>query len=145
MKLETTYKKSPSINLIPILDAIFLLMFVFMMALVQRVQKAELKLTLPSSISGATTTADQTPITISIDTSGVIYIENKKVSKVELEKELTLIKLSGPLPVIVLRGDKHANFGVVIDILDLVKKNGFKNVTIETSLKKSPSSNDVKP
>lgn len=139
MKLESPIKKAPQVNLVPILDAVFLLMFVFMMALVQRVQKSELKLTLPAStVATPSTKTETTNISIGIDISGQIFIENKRVTKKELEKELDLIKLSGPIPPLILQGDRNANFGLVIEVLDLVKKMGYRNVTIETSFKKTP-------
>lgn len=136
MKLSLTERKGPLINLIPILDSIFILIFIFMMALMQRAQRSEIKLSLPSSTQKPSLLAAKS-LSISLDTSGQIYLEGQKVSKKDLQNELQILKLENSTLPIVIKGDKSVNLGLVIEVLDLAKKNGFRNVTIETSFQKS--------
>jgi biopolymer transport protein ExbD len=136
VKLSLTQRKGPLINLIPILDSIFILIFIFMMALMQRAQRSEIKLSLPSSTQKPSLLVAKS-LAISLDTSGQIYLEGQKVSKKDLQNELQLLKLENSALPIVITGDKKVNLGLVIEVLDLAKKNGFRNVTIETSFKKS--------
>jgi biopolymer transport protein ExbD len=131
MKLNTPYTSSPQINLVPILDSIFILMFVFMFGLLQRMERKNLEIDLPTTQS--TMLPGQNPkIRIKIDLKGDIYLENAKVSKLDLKKELSLIAFESKNSKVAISGDKNVNLGAIVEILDLVKSSGFKNVTLET-------------
>lgn len=135
VNLTLSQRRGPQINLIPILDSIFILIFIFMMALMQRAQRSEIKLSLPTTTANPTLSSS-TSLSVSLDISGQIFLEGKKVSKNELLKELQFLKFEGLTPPIVIKGDKRVNLGLVIEVIDLAKKNGFRNVTIETNLQK---------
>lgn len=132
MKLSNQEWASPQINLIPILDSIFILIFIFMLALIQRVDRGGLNLNLPKT---QTPTENLNPkaITVSVDTYGQIFIENRQISIYELQIELQIITAEDPKANLILRGDKNVNLGLFVDILNLVKTIGFRNVMIETN------------
>ncbi len=132
MKLAENSILSPQINLVPILDSIFILIFIFMMALMQKVSRNGIKLSLPSA-SKKNLESNSRSFTVSIDNSSTIFLENKKLSMGQLKRELELMKLEGISAAVSLQGDKASNLGLVVEVLDVLKKNGFRNVTIETS------------
>ncbi len=136
MRLALGERRGPFINLIPILDSIFILIFIFMMALMQRAERSEIKLSLPSS-DLKTSIVSSNSLTVSLDVNGQIYLEQQKITKQELLRELQVLNLENATLPIIIRGDKRVNLGLVIEVLDLAKKNGFRNVTIETSFQKS--------
>lgn len=132
MKFEDERITPPSINLVPLLDSIFILLFAFMLALINQKSKSGLKLTLPKS-NFASPIVDQI-ITIDIGAKdNLIKLQSKTVSLKELAKELEYLSVESPNQALTVRGDKSVPLGTTIKILDLVKKHGFSNVTIETS------------
>lgn len=132
MKFEDERLAVPSINLVPLLDSIFILLFAFMLALINQKSKEGLKLTLPKS-NFASPIVDQL-ITINLSAQGnLIQLQNKSVTMKELSKELEYLSVESPNQALTIRGDKNVPLGTTIKILDLVKKHGFNNVTIETS------------
>lgn len=132
MKLNTDPNTNPQINLVPILDSIFILIFVFMFALIQRADRRGLNLNLPQTQISQPKLNPKT-ITLTVDTYGQIFIENRQISKFELQGELRVISIEDPKANLTLKGDKKVNLGVFVEILDLVKKSGFRNVMIETN------------
>lgn len=134
MNLKSIENKGPQINLIPMLDSIFILMFLFMLTLLQRSQQSEIEVSLPTATKSSENKLLNN-LSVSINFEGQIFLENKQLSKKNLERELQLIRLDqNPLPTVSIKGDKRIPLGQVIEILDLVRANGFNNVRIETSL-----------
>ncbi len=132
MKLVNTDTPSPQINLIPILDTIFFLIFIFMIALIQQSDRGAIKLDLPETKTEILK-LNSKAITVAVDTRGHIFLENKRVTPAELQKELKFINIEDQKAKLILKGDKEVNLGIFVEVLDLVKKTGFRNVMIETS------------
>lgn len=132
MKLASTETSSPQINLIPILDSILILIFVFMMALIQRADRGGINLNLPKT-EVAEMKLDPRAVTVAVDTRGHIFLEDRRLTPSELQKELKIINFEDQKAKLTLKGDKEVNLGIFVEVLDLVKKTGFRNVMIETS------------
>lgn len=132
MQFNEEKLSSPSINLVSILDSLFILLFVFMFLLLNMTQKYGLDLSLPQSPSSQKLPQNQA-ITIELGSQQSLYIQNKKVSLNELAQELEYISLELPRQALIIKGDQNTPLGRTIQVLDLAKKHGFKNVTIETS------------
>lgn len=131
MKLNSFQAPSPQINLVPILDSIFILMFVFMFGLIQRVERKSSEVDLPLSQQSAI--SSQNPkIKIKVNINGDLFLEGLKVTKADLKKELNLMAFESISSKVSISGHKQVNLGRIVEILDLVKSSGFKNVTLET-------------
>lgn len=132
MKFAEEKLSAPSINLIPLLDCIFVLMFVFMCMLLNVAGREGLKLNLPVAHS-AQPLHEPDLITIELSKNSTFHFHNRKLTLRELEKELEYISLEGQPPALVIKGERDTPLSQTIQVLDLVKKHGFNNVTIETS------------
>lgn len=131
MKLNSFQAPSPQINLVPILDSIFILMFVFMFGLIQRVERKNSEIELP--IIHSSSLLGQNPkIKIKVNINGEIFLESLKITKADLKKELNLMAFESLSSKVSISGDKQVNLGTIVEILDMVKSSGFKNVTLET-------------
>lgn len=131
MKLEPIEKAGPQINLVPILDSIFILIFIFMIALVQRVQSSSIKLSLPKTSSKTQTTSLES-LTLEVSESGELYLQGHKMAKRDLKRELELIAFEKGNSSLLIKGDKNVNLGLIIELLGIAKTCGIKNVDIET-------------
>lgn len=131
MKFHEEKLSAPSINLLPILDCLFILIFVFMFSILNTSQRKGLNLKLPIAATAKPLPAVQI-LTIEILKQD-LFIQNRKVSQRELEKELEFLSLEMQHPSLIIKGERDTPLGTTIKILDLVKKHGFNDVTIETS------------
>lgn len=132
MKFPEEQLSSPSINLIPILDCIFVLIFVFMFMLLNVAKREGLNLSLPIS-QAAKPLYEPELITIELTKDNKIQLHNRQLSLKELDRELEFVSLEAHPPALVIKGDRDTPLSQTIKVLDLVKKYGFSNVTIETS------------
>lgn len=103
-----------------------------MFALIQRADRRGLNLNLPQT-QVSEPHLNPKAITLSVDKYGQIFIENRQISKFELKDELQIISFEDSKAQLILKGDKNVDLGIFVEILDLVKKSGFRNVMIETN------------
>ena len=67
-------------------------------------------------------------IVVSIDKTGVIFIDDRKVSKENFAPILLQKYDTSGRQKVLIRGDKNVLYGKIMEIMDLVKKSGINNV-----------------
>jgi biopolymer transport protein ExbD len=119
-----------SINLTPLLDVIFNLIFFFLLATTIKQSQAFLDVKLPKSSRANIVKKEKKIIVITLDKENRIFFEKDEVSIDDLEKKL--IETS-PEEVdrIVLRGDAKSYHESVVNILDVCVKAGHRGVSVE--------------
>lgn len=129
MKIAHAKRKPVEINLVPLLDSIFILIFFFMFSLATMVKRQGLSVALPGSSSGKSISERQT---LSVKIDGSLFWGNEAISKEVLEKRLLSFKQNSPDTALVIQGDRGTAFENIVQILDTAKKLGVSKVTIET-------------
>ncbi len=122
----------PGINMAPLLDAIFNLVFFFLLATTIRTEEYRTDIHLPPS-GTATARRDEIPA-IEVDKEGGIYFQGRKVVIEELELELIHLRDEGEATVMI-RGDEEADFGRIYELLDLCRRIGLGEASFETRRK----------
>ena len=125
--------KKARIEIIPLIDIMFFLLASFMMASLTMIRLQSIKMDLPTA---TTATKDFKPdiVNISVDKVGDVYIEKKPVNVVELQSYLSnKFRVNTNVPVYI-SGDKDATHGMVIRVLDLVRREGIQKVSFAISL-----------
>ncbi len=120
-----------SIDISSLVDVIFTLIIFFSLTSTF-VKESGLNIELPeASSSGTISSPARIDITLSKD--GSILLDQKKITMPELESELLKFDNSMKLKyVMVLNADNAATHGNVTALLDLLNRNGFKNIAIGT-------------
>lgn len=114
---------TPGINLTPMLDAIFNLVFFFLLATTLRKDEFATEISLPESDTAVQAAgADQT---ITIDADGKIYFGGRSMVAEELELELTNLARGGRTSVSI-RCDKELDFGLAYAVMDICARNGIE-------------------
>jgi biopolymer transport protein ExbD len=124
--------KRARIEIIPLIDIMFFLLASFMMASLTMIRLQSIKMDLPTA---TTATKDFKPdiINLSVDKVGDVYIEKKPVNVVELQSYLSnKFRINTNVPVYI-SGDKDATHGMVIRVLDLVRREGIQKVSFAIS------------
>ena len=120
--------KKARIEIIPLIDIMFFLLASFMMASLTMIRLQSIKMDLPTA---TTATKDFKPdiVNISVDKVGDIFIEKNRVNVVELASYLSnKFRINTNVPVYI-SGDKDATHGMVIRVLDLVRRQGIQKVS----------------
>ncbi len=119
----------PVINIASLVDVLFLLL-IFFMVTSAFVEQPNIKLELPATRHSDVSKIDRVVLTIARD--GQLFLQDKPVDKINLEKELRRIILDTGDEVLVLKADKMVSYGDVVDVMDDAKGAGFKKVVAPT-------------
>ena len=132
LKKKFRNKKTISeINVTPFVDVMLVLLIIFMVT--APLLTSGIKINLPES-SSVLKNEKKDPVTVSINSSGEIFIQKKKFSKDQLIKKLTLLKKNNKNLKIYIKGDKKLDYGRVMDLMNLINQSGFKKVALVTKL-----------
>ena len=125
------YNQDPQINILPMIDIIFVILSFFIISSLYLVKLESIPLNLPNAETSKNELND--PIIVSLDKSGNIYINKKYATKKSFEKDIS--KLTANKKLILIRADKDIKYGEVVYILDILRKfNNFK-IAISTEPK----------
>ncbi len=119
----------PVINIASLVDVLFLLL-IFFMVTSAFVEQPNIKLELPATRHSDVSKIERVVLTIARD--GQLFLQDKPVDKINLEKELRRIILDTGDEVLVLKADKMVTYGDVVDVMDDAKGAGFKKVVAPT-------------
>lgn len=126
-------KKEPTIMIIPMIDIVFFLLVFFMVGTLYMNTEQQIPLNLPSTSTSTAKTIE--PIIITLTTSHKLYIDNREVSADNLSQEVQDIVRTTPRQAFVIRASKDVYYNEVIALLDMLKVNGAKYISVATDRK----------
>ena len=134
MRLRTLgVKKEPTIMIIPMIDIVFFLLVFFMVGTLYMNTEQQIPLNLPSTSTSTAKSIE--PIIITLTTSHKLYIDNREISADNLSQEVQDIVRTTPRQAFVIRASKDVYYNEVIALLDMLKVNGAKYISVATDRK----------
>jgi len=121
-------KEFSSINVIPLVDIMLVLLTIVLITATFVVQ-GSIPVQLPQAKASQEENLEGLFITITQE--GKIFFENRIVSLLELERELEKYQRDSQVQVM---ADRRATVQSLVDVLDLLKRLGFKKVSIKTEV-----------
>ena len=126
-------KKEPTIMIIPMIDIVFFLLVFFMVGTLYMNTEQQIPLNLPSTSTSTAKSIE--PIIITLTTSHKLYIDNREISADNLSQEAQDIVRTTPRQAFVIRASKDVYYNEVIALLDMLKVNGAKYISVATDRK----------
>ncbi len=127
MKLRSGYEtKKARVEMLPLIDVVFLLLVFFIYAMVSMVVHHGLKVDLPAAGTARLDTKDY--ISITIDADNQLYLNAEPTSAEGLPERVAQLRGEADKPVFI-DGDKQADLGLAIELLDNLKKVGIEEVS----------------
>jgi len=122
-------RRKPEVQMSPLIDVIFLLL-IFYAVTTQFVSDERLKLKLPEAETAESVgiNQEQRPPEVKVAVDGTIWIDDRIVPESELESQIRQLVERAPDDGIILKGDKGADYGVVVHVLDVARKVGAKGI-----------------
>jgi biopolymer transport protein ExbD len=115
------------IDIAPLIDVVFLLIIFFMLTS-SFVLQPGIKVKLPRAVTSEVIGQESVSITVSAE--NVIYLFDKVVTLKELKKNLENLKVK-KIPILI-KADRRASLGRVVEIWDLCRQLGIEGVNIAT-------------
>ncbi|MBU2567220.1 MAG: biopolymer transporter ExbD [Elusimicrobia bacterium] len=122
----------PLLDVTPMADVVFLLLIFFMLSSSFLIEPG-IKLKLP-----ATKTAEiqsDKKLILSVKKTGEIFLNERPVRLESLEEELRLLLPLQSEKLLIVRADKEALHGIVVEVLDKAKLAGAEKLAIATEKK----------
>ena len=127
MRLEDDSDIDGGINLMPLVDVVFLLLIFFLAATTFANEEVELDLRLPEAKSGEGGKADRELI-INVAQDGTLTMGGRAVSLEALRQKLASAVRRNKDQSVLVRGDQAAQFGVGVQVLDTCRLAKVKKV-----------------
>ncbi len=129
MILETRQRRfMAEINIIPLVDVVLVLLVIFMVTAPMLYRGMDI--TLPKSASNTIKPEIRAVLTIEKDQR--LYLDKDQVSVVQLERKLRLLKEEHADVSLYLRADRDVPYGIVVQVMDGVKKAGIEKLGMVT-------------
>jgi len=122
-------EETDTIPMAPLIDIVFLTLVFFMVTAVYSTLESELDITLPTASSAAPDDRTQGEIFINVKSDGSIVLNERVVSLDELQSVLDRVAAYFPGGSVIIRGDREAQLGRAIAILDACKNADIQNVS----------------
>ncbi len=130
MKLGRGIRQSkPEVMIAPLIDVVFLLL-IFYAVTTQFVNDQRLKLKLPEAKTAQKVGqgAETKPPVISVAADGGVWIDGKQIPEGRLEAAVKQAVKGSKDGSVVIKGDRDADYGVVIKVLDTARGAGAKMI-----------------
>jgi biopolymer transport protein ExbD len=127
MKLSSGYEaKKARVEMLPLIDVVFLLLVFFIYAMVSMVVHRGIKVDLPAAGTAALEQDDY--ISITIDAENQLYLNGDPTQAESLAGQVQTLRGNSTKPVFI-DGDKQADLGLAIELLDDLKGAGIDEVS----------------
>ncbi len=118
------------INITPFTDVILVLLIIFMVT-TPLILQSNIRVSLPSSTTGKPM-EEAKQIGIMVTNEGLIYLDNKLISRKLLKLEVSKIHQVNPGLEVILFSDKMVRFKDIVGLLDVLNELGIRNLNIAT-------------
>jgi biopolymer transport protein ExbD len=130
MKLDRKHTGKARIEMIPLIDVIFLLLVTFILFSMSMSVHRGIPVVLPSASTSQI--EKKAAIEISIKKDGSIYMDGEKGDLADLSEYVGKRRLASPEFVVFISADKKASYEAVVAVMDAVRKAGIKRLSLET-------------
>lgn len=128
-------RRRARIEIIPLIDIMFFLLATFIMVSLSMIQNLSIPVTLPSAHS-AKGAEGLSPVAITVTKEGKIYWNKGETTLESLPSRLAELAASDANAKVFIHGDKKADFGMIVSVLDAVRHAGIKHTAVRTTAAK---------
>jgi len=130
MKVPVVLRKKTRIEMLPLIDIVFLLLVFFIYAMLSMAVHHSLPVALPLSKTASLDKAELISITLRPD--GSVFVNKKKV-RLEVLDEV-LADSGGPEHGVALFADRSVTYQLLFSVLDKIRKAGLSKVSLQAQL-----------
>lgn len=117
------------LNITPLLDLAFVLLVIFIITTAPIVNDVELNLPTASSHPKD---APRKANYVTIESSGLIYVNRKQVAVEDLHAELVRLRMDDPDLSVIVRGDGQTKYRQIVRVMDLLQQANVTKVELAT-------------
>lgn len=129
MKISRRQIKKARIEMIPLIDVVFLLLVTFIFFAMSMTVSRGIPVDLPVSSAARVEDADTSEITVT--RGGALFFDGEEVDGRSLRARLSLLHRESPETRIVVSGDRGASYESIMSVIDSVKRAGISGLSLK--------------
>ena len=130
MRIKRDFTRKPRIEMIPLIDVVFLLLVFFIYSMLSMTVHRGLPVNLPTA---STSSVDKEVfITITVQRDGGIFLEDRAIDTRTLTSLLIKERKKDPDIQVYLRADRDVTYQRAVEVMDLVRSAGIHKLALET-------------
>jgi len=131
MRFRRSLTTRTNVELIPLIDVVFQLVVFFMVSTTFIVTPG-ISLVLPGSETSEPVV--MTKLVVTIISAEEIYLNKERYDISGLGSKLAMLteEEKEEIKTVVIEGDEEVSYSLMVDVLDTLRKNGFKGVNLKT-------------
>lgn len=131
MQFRRRLKPQVNVNLVPMIDVVFQLVIFFMVSSTF-ILTPGITIIFPSSTTSEPVAMSK--IVVTVVSREEVYFNKEKYGIRELDEKLSSIteEERSDIKTVVLEGDRGISYSLLIEVLDLLRRNGFKGINLRT-------------
>jgi biopolymer transport protein ExbD len=133
MRLRDHPTRRARIEMIPLIDVVFLLLIFFIYTMLSMTIHKEIPVLLPKANTGLMDKEEYLAVSITRDHK--IFLNEEETPLGDLLRRLTELSKGNPNQRVFIRGDRRIPYEVVVRVLDTVRAAGLRKVSLETHWK----------
>ena len=134
MKVQLSPYKKPRIEMLPLIDVVFLLLVFFLYSILSMAVHRGMPVDLP--VSSTTKIEKKLIISVTIDGQGKIFLDKQAVRLEELALRLKGSTRENPIPGVLLFADKNLPYQKLFAVIDQIKTAGISRISLQAEVEK---------
>ena len=127
MKLPSSQRRAPRIEMLPLIDVMFLLLVFFIYAFTAMIVPRGVHVRLPRAAGWARTGRE--PVAVTIGRRGELFVDRERVAPEELVAKVKERLASAPERWVLIQGDASAPLEAALQVLGRLREGGIDRAT----------------
>lgn len=129
MKLKISQHRKARIEMLPLIDIVFLLLVFFIYAMLSMAVHRALPVALPTSDSAEIEQSER--LALSVREDGTIFVDERPVALDDLQHVLESRARKEKLEGVQVFGDRHVEYQQLFRVLDSIKRAGISEISLQ--------------
>ena len=136
MKVNLGAQRRARIEILPLIDIVFLLLVFFIYAMLSMAVHRGISVNLPTSSSARI--EKELVLSVTIKDSGEILVDDDRTPLKDLARLLKLRSKGHKSPGILLFADRKVSYQLLVKVLDQIRITGINNISLQTTMESQP-------
>ena len=136
MKIQTLHTRPPRIEMLPLIDIVFLLLVVFIYAMLSMAVHKGLPVVLPTSSEAQP--EKQTVLSVTVKADGSIFVNEAPVTLEALVPLLRQLAATDDQTGVLLFADRHLPYQELFRVLDKIRQAGLERISLQAQSEVQP-------
>ena len=132
MKIHLNTNKKTRIEMLPLIDIVFLLLVFFIYAMLSMAVHRGLPVQLP--ISSSVKIDKSLVLSVTVKADGTIFIDKEKIAPNKLTKALTIKAKGEKEPGVLLFADRNLAYQKLFHVLDQIRNSGISRISLQAEV-----------